>query len=46
MPIFRVVKRAEKQGTVMLILNAMLVMAFVFMVAILVKDVVDARRID
>ena len=30
----------------MLILNAMLVMAFVFMVAILVKDVVDARWID
>jgi len=28
----------------MLILNAMLVMAFVFMVAILVKDVVDAHR--
>ena len=30
----------------MLILNAMLVMAFVFMVAILVKDVFDARRAD
>ena len=30
----------------MLILNAMLVMAFVFMVVVLVKDVVDARRID
>jgi hypothetical protein len=27
----------------MLILNSMLVMAFVFMVAILLKDVVDAR---
>jgi len=28
----------------MLILNAMLAMAFVFMAAILVKDVVDAHR--
>jgi len=28
----------------MLILNVMLAMAFVFMVAILLKDVVDARR--
>ena len=27
----------------MLVLNAMLVMAFVFLVAILVKDVVDTR---
>jgi hypothetical protein len=30
----------------MLILNAMLVMAFVFMVVVLVKDVVDARSVD
>jgi len=30
----------------MLILNAMLLMAFVGMVAILVKDVVDAHRAD
>lgn len=30
----------------MLILNAMLAMAFVIMVAILVKDVVDAHRAD
>jgi hypothetical protein len=30
----------------MLILDAMLVMAFVFMVCVLVKDVVDARGVD
>jgi hypothetical protein len=30
----------------MLILDAMLVMAFVFMAAILVKDVFDAHRAD
>jgi len=30
----------------MLMFNAMLVMAFVFMVAILVKDVVDAHCLD
>jgi|OpeIllAssembly_1097287.scaffolds.fasta_scaffold1983085_2 hypothetical protein len=30
----------------MLILNAMLVIAFVFMVGVLVKDVVDARGAD
>jgi hypothetical protein len=30
----------------MLILNSMLAMAFVIMVAILVKDVFDARRAD
>jgi hypothetical protein len=46
MPIFKAVKPAERQGTVMLILNAMLVMAFVFMVGMLVKDVVDARGVD
>jgi TPP-dependent trihydroxycyclohexane-1,2-dione (THcHDO) dehydratase len=46
MPIFNTVKRAQGQGATMLILNAMLAMAFVIMVAILVKDVFDARRAD
>jgi hypothetical protein len=35
-----------KARHVMVILNAMLAMAFVIMVAILVKDVFDARRAD
>ena len=39
-------KACGKAGRVMLILNAMLAMAFVIMVAILVKDVFDARRAD
>jgi len=46
MPICTTVKRAQGQGTTMLILNAMLLMAFVGIVAILVKDVVDAHRAD
>jgi hypothetical protein len=46
MPICRTVKRAQGQGATMLILNSMLVMAFVFMVTILLKDVVDARWAD
>jgi hypothetical protein len=46
MPISSAVGTAQRQGTVMLILNAMLVIAFVFMVGVLVKDVVDARGAD
>jgi hypothetical protein len=36
----------RNERRVMLILNAILVMAFVFMVAILLKDVVDAHGLD
>jgi hypothetical protein len=46
MPISKAVNPVERQGAFMLILDAMLVMAFVFMVGVLVKDVVDARGVD
>jgi hypothetical protein len=46
MPICKVRDFVERRGSFMLILNAMLVMAFVFMVGVLVKDVVDARGVD